>query len=445
MLGKMVKGIKNKTRKIAENKEEYQEIWKQYFRELLNDEEIEGADKIRVREEVKEIIYKIQNGNAPGEDGISIKFIKYGGELLPTIKNDWGRRENAKGLGEFISAGLTIQSIFGSILGNEHEKFVLYHIRKSCLNLLIYSLLPIGFIVLSSLLGYMEEVMSLFTTVPIFYKLFFTSSIVLPLVCLYELNNWTRNEHANHPIVVNISKFCNRNNVDWKVVANSIDMEFRSIEKISIQTSAIVTVVATENWIIKITPINMFIVHQSDASLAVKEANSYRISPQTTNEVQYLNIEVRSGRQGVEPFLIRINASDFKDLKDRVARTITIEPNVKFHQSIVDQFVDVFKDTIKSNTRYETNQELDQCAGCLQSRSSVKIQKLCEDTPGRENCTHCYCKPMWCVDCLAKWFALRQDHELQNTWLSSKCSCPMCRATFCVLDVCFLREVEVEE
>ncbi|XP_023018024.2 E3 ubiquitin-protein ligase TM129 isoform X2 [Leptinotarsa decemlineata] len=345
---------------------------------------------------------------------------------------------------EFVSAGLTLQSIFGAVLGCEHEKFVTFHIRKSCLNLLVYSLLPLGFIILSCTLEYTEGISSIFSSVPVLWKILYTSSIVLPMVCLYELKNWTRNEYENHPIALNISKFSNSSD-DWKNVASSIDMEFRRVDKTSIQTSAIVKIIVTENWIIKITPLSMFIVHQSDASLAVKEADSYRISPSVTIEVQYLNIEVKSGRQGVEPFSIRINAGDFKDLRDRVARSITIMPDVKFHQSVVDQFVDVFKDTINENPQYQTNQEVDQCAGCLQSRSNVKIQKLCEDTPGPNNCTNCFCKPMWCADCLAKWFALRQDQEQQNMWLSSKCSCPMCRATFCVLDVCVLEETPSEE
>lgn len=59
---------------------------------------------------------------------------------------------------EFVSAGFTIPSIFYYILGNEHESFVQYHLKKSCLNLLVYSLLPLGYIILSCLLGYIVEV-----------------------------------------------------------------------------------------------------------------------------------------------------------------------------------------------------------------------------------------------------------------------------------------------
>lgn len=105
----------------------------------------------------------------------------------------------------------------------------------------------------------------------------------------------------------------------------------------------------------KITPLTLNAIHQSDASLTVKEAVTYELSPRNS-ETQYLNIEVKSGRPGVDKFIIRINATDFKELKDRVARIITVLPNVKFHQNVMDHFVDVFKKTIKRNPVYENHQ-----------------------------------------------------------------------------------------
>ncbi|ENN78049.1 hypothetical protein YQE_05486, partial [Dendroctonus ponderosae] len=89
------------------------------------------------------------------------------------------------------------------------------------------------------------------------------------------------------------------------------------------------------------------------------------------------------------------------------------------------------------------DEELDQCLGCLQARPGIKIQKQCPDEgihPMEQKCTDCFCRPMWCLDCLTKWFVSRQDKDEQNRWLSKKCTCPMCRATFCVLDVCLLEQ-----
>lgn len=59
---------------------------------------------------------------------------------------------------EFVSAGITIPSIFHNVLGKEHESFIKYHMKKTCLSLFIYSLLPLGYVILSFFLGYVNEV-----------------------------------------------------------------------------------------------------------------------------------------------------------------------------------------------------------------------------------------------------------------------------------------------
>lgn len=80
----------------------------------------------------------------------------------------------------------------------------------------------------------------------------------------------------------------------------------------------------------------------------------------------------------------------------------------------------------------------------MQTPANVKLQKVCSnDVYGAENnCQTCYCRPMWCADCMARWFAAKLEEENRESWLSSKCTCPMCRATFCVLDVCMIGDVE---
>lgn len=116
----------------------------------------------------------------------------------------------------------------------------------------------------------------------------------------------------------------------------------------------------------------MFVAHQSDATVNVKEATSYQLSHINSNEAQFLNIEVKSTR--MEPFTIRINSTDFKvvknknsylqgfffvfflkDLEDRLARSINILPEVKFHKSVTEQFLEVFKETVQKNPPYYTD------------------------------------------------------------------------------------------
>lgn len=59
---------------------------------------------------------------------------------------------------EFVSAGISLHAIFSKYLGYEEDNFVQYHIRKTNLNVLIYSLLPLGYIALLILFGHIEEV-----------------------------------------------------------------------------------------------------------------------------------------------------------------------------------------------------------------------------------------------------------------------------------------------
>lgn len=64
---------------------------------------------------------------------------------------------------------------------------------------------------------------------------------------------------------------------------------------------------------------------------------------------------------------------------------------------------------------------------------------MCQEQNTGE-CRSCSCKPMWCLECMGKWYAYRQDQSEPQTWLSSKANCPTCRATFCMLDVALLQE-----
>lgn len=89
-------------------------------------------------------------------------------------------------------------------------------------------------------------------------------------------------------------------------------------------------------------------------------------------------------------------------------------------------------------TLWARPQELEACIGCMQTRASVKLVKTCQEADEGE-CQQCYCRPMWCLTCMGKWFASRQDPQRPDTWLASRVPCPTCRARFCILDVCAVR------
>lgn len=70
----------------------------------------------------------------------------------------------------------------------------------------------------------------------------------------------------------------------------------------------------------------------------------------------------------------------------------------------------------------------------MSKQADIKLLKRCA-TLSEGDCEQCYCRPMWCLECMGKWFASRQNQHETEGWLSSKAPCPTCRAKFCILDV----------
>lgn len=64
------------------------------------------------------------------------------------------------------------------------------------------------------------------------------------------------------------------------------------ISKIIIVTNSVTRVVATDNWIIKITPYKVQVAHQSDTTLVVNKSDTHLMSPATRDQIQFINIQV---------------------------------------------------------------------------------------------------------------------------------------------------------
>ena len=39
--------------------------------------------------------------------------------------------------------------------------------------------------------------------------------------------------------------------------------------------------------------------------------------------------------------------------------------------------------------------DVDTCIGCMRKNADVKLNKTCDSN----ECVHCNCKPMWCLEC----------------------------------------------
>lgn len=301
--------------------------------------------------------------------------------------------------------------------------------------MLVHSLLPLTYFIISFMFFEIE-----FDESQNFWIILNIAALILPflvmgLIWYYKQNNW-----ANHPISKTLKLYCNSPDQDWTVVASDINSEYRRNEKLVKQFNSVTKIVATENWIIKTSFYFVHFAHQSDTALICDRSDAHNISMHDSmDSAQFVNIQVKPTRKGVRNFSIRINSLDFKDLQDRINRPITVLSSVKFHTSLIDRFIDVFETEVKSNSKfpYEAS-ATESCFACMQEIPDVKIKKNCTDGIHEENCTNCFCRPMWCLKCLGRWFASRQNSSERDTWLRKQASCPMCRAKFCILDVCLV-------
>ncbi|XP_055624366.1 E3 ubiquitin-protein ligase TM129 [Toxorhynchites rutilus septentrionalis] len=359
---------------------------------------------------------------------------------------------------EFVSAGLTIDRLFSSTLGSERMSFVDYHIRRTSLNLMVHSMLPIMYIRVYFMQFNNDEnaadlAQDVYSAVSIAWKFLVITAVLLPGLVAVAIYHWSRNNWANHPIAKRLGKFTDGNRMrDWRMVAANINDEYRRDHNVVIKMNPVSRIVVTESWVIKTTSYWLNVAHQDDTALIAYKSDTHDVSQDAFETVQYVNIAVKSTRPGIREFSIRVNALDFKDLQDRINRPITILSSVKFHRSVVERFVDVFKDQVAQNPTYRlgsniTIDDLDSCFACMHTQPNIKIQKNCLDVdevgealPEARCCQVCNCRPMWCIDCVAKWFASRQEQSERDSWLQQKCTCPMCRARFCVLDVSYIEK-----
>ncbi|XP_049808777.1 E3 ubiquitin-protein ligase TM129 isoform X1 [Schistocerca nitens] len=340
----------------------------------------------------------------------------------------------------FVYAGLTVEELFSCWLGSEFENFVLYHIRRSSITILSHSLLPLGYLV-GLCLFITEDLHMLFFEGGYLWNIFVIASVLLPIATACVIWTWWKDNWKRHPICQTLRLFATENTA-WESVASDINLEFRRLDKFCVQTSPVTKVVATDNWVFWVRPYGMDCAHQSDTALIVCRSDTHHIAPESPIGTQFLNIEVRPTRQFVPSFTIRLESTDFRDLQDKISRPITVLQNVTLFRSLSDQFLETFRELVAQNPHYriDEQQELEPCAGCMQIPSNVKLERHCENTSAPDACSVCYCRPMWCVDCMGRWFASRQDQQHPETWLSSKCTCPLCRSTFCILDVCMIQK-----
>lgn len=228
----------------------------------------------------------------------------------------------------------------------------------------------------------------------------------------------------------------------WREVAVSVDTEIRRMDKFrSVIGNTILYV--TETWMIQVNTYGVDVMQQNDIKLDLCKADDFTLSPESSAGTQFLEIQVTSRRNADHEFRIRLNSFDFRDLKDKLQAPVQNARQILIQQSLSEKFIQAFYETASANPKYRMNDEdeAEQCIGCMQSPANVKLDKLCADeADGSSDCSKCFCRPMWCVSCMARWFASRQEESSPETWLQGTSPCPTCRSKFCLLDVTLLME-----
>ncbi|XP_077957098.1 E3 ubiquitin-protein ligase TM129 isoform X10 [Gasterosteus aculeatus] len=298
---------------------------------------------------------------------------------------------------EFRSAGLTVQNLFSSWLGSEDVGFIQYHVRRTSITLLVHSALPLGY--------------------------YMGMCIAAP-----EKNlGYIHKAHIQPP------------HPGWGSVATSVNTEFRRIDKFATGAPG-ARVIVTDSWVLKVTTYHVYMALQSECHVTVTQSRQHQLSPDMASPAQILTLRVDSINPAVTPFDIRLISSEYAELREKLHAPIRNSPNVVIHQTMSELFLETFRAHVDLNQPYTlpSGQEVEPCSGCMQVPANTKLVRLCqaEGAPNESECQQCFCRPMWCLSCLGRWFASRQDQQRPETWLSSRVPCPTCRAKFCILDIC---------
>ncbi|XP_060800770.1 E3 ubiquitin-protein ligase TM129 [Amyelois transitella] len=329
---------------------------------------------------------------------------------------------------EFVAAGFTIAQLFENYLGSENVNFIGYHMKRITITALIHTMLPLGY-VFSLWFG---------GAIGPWFLSSAAAAAIIPLLMCYKILCWWEYDRRKHPAVKPLLCYTEPGQ-DWRIVAASINVEYRSVDKVCVALTATSKFVATENWLIKVTQYGVNLVHQNDCALVATATDSHDLTPTDEDVVQYVNIEVIPSREDVKRFTFRISTTALRDLQPRLVSPVRVPEHISLLPTLIERFVSVFKQHVEQNPVYYVDEEVEQCIGCMQAQADVKLNRRCLPPPahlegGPPQCQQCNCRVLWCCSCMARWWASRAQGEAER-WLAGRCSCPVCRAVFCLLDV----------
>lgn len=196
---------------------------------------------------------------------------------------------------EFQRSGLTIEYILNGYLGSENVDFITYHIRRTTANLIFHSLLPFSYYVVLLLLHFVSSDHYQFNPWKggLYWDVYFYLTSSITLLALTFGYYWSWSNWKYHPIASNLKQFDQR----WRVVASSVNNEFRRIEKFSSGELNFCTYV-TDSWILKTSTYTLLVAHKHDAKLSIVDSQTYQLTIDSPTAVQKLTIRVESTERG---------------------------------------------------------------------------------------------------------------------------------------------------
>ncbi|XP_061108737.1 E3 ubiquitin-protein ligase TM129 isoform X3 [Conger conger] len=182
------------------------------------------------------------------------------------------------------------------------------------------------------------------------WQLYFTVSVALPLFSLVVALHWSRNKWGNHPISKSIGTHALPQS-SWRAVSSSINTEFRRIDKFATGAPG-ARVIVTDTWVMKVTTYYLHVAQQQDIHLTVIDSKQHELSPDSDTPVQILTITVASINPNVKSFDIRLNSTDYGELREKLHAPIRNAANVVIHQTLSDLFLETFKSHVEVNQIY---------------------------------------------------------------------------------------------
>ncbi|CAH8596920.1 unnamed protein product [Schistosoma margrebowiei] len=397
---------------------------------------------------------------------------------------------------EFISAGVTLENLFNRFLGNESLYFVQYHLKRTVMIRLFSSSLVFLYFMFMQCLSKNVAISAPnisfpFTIWDVILWIGIGSLSVIgshTYLVWYGSGTW-----YGHPTILSLKRIIMESlpdsqlsssstapsslsngafSVAIKALISSINSEYQRSDKFVAGQGSLSTnwsgrrFVITDSWILTSRFTEFKILKQSSENMLAVVVSAFSVldpssltqggqpdgeslGVQTIVTVRFIRTDT-----GVCLLSFGLPASNLDELRSKLRFPLIQAQGVQLEPTIIQRFIEAFTQVVDENqpVNLPAGYELEQCIGCMVQQVNVTLNRQCESslTPSSSSsainsnqsldsnqCGICYCRPLWCLECLARWFASRQTNMRcpPTQWLSGRVPCPTCRTYFCARDV----------